>query len=119
MDGWARHLSTTTPHHNPKPSILWASPPSLSVARLVLTQPATGLSVTLYEGPDRQVFDWVVGAAPDGTPIPPGGGYQLALVDATREGDQTGNATSPIFSIYSSQPSVQITAIFDGASTSA
>lgn len=100
--------------HTPQPhSILWASPASLATVRLLLTQPATGLSVPLYEGPDKQVFDWVAGTAPDGAPpIPPGGGYQLVLLDAD---SRVGNATSPLFSIFSAQPSVRILSILDGA----
>lgn len=59
------------------------------------------------------MFDWVAGTAPDGAPpIPPGGGYQLVLVDAD---NRVGNATSPLFSIYSAQPSVKILYILEGA----
>lgn len=59
------------------------------------------------------MFDWVAGTGPDGaTPIPPGGGYQLVLVDAD---SRVGNATSPLFSIFSAQPSVRILSILDGA----
>lgn len=57
------------------------------------------------------MFDWAVGTGgPDRAAVPPGGGYQLALIDVN--GGR--NATSPVFSISAPQPTVRILSIFEG-----
>lgn len=96
---------------------MWTSPPSLSAATLYLLQPSKGLNVTLFSGDDLNTFDWTVGSSADGNaaPIPPGAGYQLALVDASPSGDRVLNATSQPFDIFVAQPSITIDSMFDGA----
>jgi hypothetical protein len=112
------HHTHTYTHTHTHISVFWSSPPSFTTATLYLVQPATGLNLTLYSGEDTNSFAWTVGASGDGSTtaaIPPGAGYQLALLDASQSGDRVLNATSPPFDIYVVQPAVMIHSIFDGA----